>query len=140
MQSFVVAWDSRSQQQNGQRWYDLYPDQKIETGDPLHWTGRNQTWNYMCASCHSTNLRKNYDLATDSYATTWSEMNVSCETCHGPGSNHVAWAQSPKQGSDKDRDGSNGLVVNLKPAAGSVVDLRSRRGNNALEGTGPLTH
>jgi hypothetical protein len=62
--------------------------------DPLHWTGRNQTWNYMCAECHSTNLRKNYDLEKDNYATTWSEINVSCESCHGPGSNHVTWAQS----------------------------------------------
>ena len=61
------------------RWFDLYPDQKIAPSDPLHWTGPNQTWNYMCADCHSTNLHKNYDLAKDSYATTWSEIDVSCE-------------------------------------------------------------
>ena len=59
LQSFVLAWDSRDRSQNGQRWFDLYPDQKIRPGDPLHWTGRNQTWNYMCAECHSTNLRRN---------------------------------------------------------------------------------
>jgi len=118
LQSYVVAWDSRGQRQGGQRWFDLYPRQKIAPGDPLHWTGRNQTWNYMCAECHSTNLRKNYDLATDSYATTWSEINVSCEACHGPGSNHVAWAQSHRNGSYKDRGGSNGLIVNLKAASG----------------------
>ena len=46
----------------------------------------------MCAECHSTELRKNYDAATDSYATTWAEIDVACETCHGPGSAHVAWA------------------------------------------------
>ncbi len=119
LQSFVVAWDSRSKQQDGQRWFHLYPNQKLTPTDPLHWTGRNQTWNYMCADCHSTNLRKNYDLAKDSYATTWSDINVSCETCHGPGSNHVAWAQARKKGPYQAADGPNGLVVNLKPAKGS---------------------
>ena len=119
IQSFVVAWDSRSKEHDGQRWFHLYPDQKMTHNDPLHWTGRNQTWNYMCADCHSTNLRKNYDLAKDSYATTWSEIDVSCESCHGPGSNHVAWAQSHKKGSYKSSDGPNGLTVDLKPAGGA---------------------
>ncbi len=119
LQSFAVAWDSRGKQQDGQHWFHLYPNQTITPADPLHWTGRNQTWNYMCADCHSTNLRKNYDLAKDSYATTWSDINVSCESCHGPGSNHVAWAQARKQGSYQASEGPNGLVVDLKPASGS---------------------
>ena len=119
MQSFVVAWDSRSAEHGGQRWFDLYPNQKIAPGDPLHWMGRNQTWNYMCADCHSTNLRKNYDLANDSYATTWSEIDVACEACHGPGSAHVSWAERRKTGSYKSSDGGDGLTVNLRPAKGA---------------------
>jgi len=121
MQSLVLAWDSRSKQHDGQHWFHLYPDQKIEYADPLHWTGRNQTWNYMCADCHSTNLRKNYDLAKDSYATTWSEIDVSCESCHGPGSNHVAWAKTHKKDSYKPGDGSSGLTVDLRRASGNWV-------------------
>lgn len=119
LQSFVVAWDSRSPRQNGQRWFDLYPGQKIAPGDPLHWTWRNQTWNYMCAECHSTDLRKNYDLATDTYATTWSEIDVSCETCHGPGSNHVAWAHEHSKGAYQKQAASEGLIANLTPAVGA---------------------
>jgi tetratricopeptide (TPR) repeat protein len=119
MQAFVVAWDSRQKEQGGQRWFDLYPDQRLKPSDPLHWTGRNQTWNYMCADCHSTNLGKNYDLAKDSYATTWSEIDVSCESCHGPASNHVAWAQTHKKGSYKSSTGAMGLVVDLQPSEGS---------------------
>jgi hypothetical protein len=91
-QALGLAWDSRPKDQSGQRWFPLYPDQKLSGGDRLHWTGRDQTWNYMCANCHSTNLQKNYDLSTDAYATMWSDVNVSCESC--PGSGHVAWAQS----------------------------------------------
>jgi tetratricopeptide (TPR) repeat protein len=134
MQSFVVAWDSRSKNHDGQRWFHLYPNQKIAPSDPLHWTGRNQTWNYMCADCHSTNLRKNYDLTKDSYDTKWSEIDVSCESCHGPGSNHVAWAQTHKKGSYKPGDGSNGLVVDLKPASGSWASLEPDTGTMHWKG------
>ncbi len=81
LQSLPLAWDSRTREDGGQRWYHLYPNQRVTHDDPLHWTGRNQTWNYMCAECHSTNLHKNYALAADGYATTWSEINVSCESC-----------------------------------------------------------
>jgi Flp pilus assembly protein TadD len=118
LQSFAVAWDSRPRDDGGRRWFHLYPEQRIARTDPLHWTGRNQTWNYMCAECHSTNLRKNYNLSKDSYQTTWSEIDVSCESCHGPGSNHVAWAEREKD-SNGPSDGAKGLVVSLKAAGGS---------------------
>ena len=93
MQALGIAWDSRPKEKGGQRWFHLYPGQNIKAGDPLHWTGIGQNWNYQCAECHSTNLRKNFDAATGTFKTTWSELNVSCEACHGPGSNHVAWAK-----------------------------------------------
>jgi Cytochrome c554 and c-prime len=82
----------RPKDQGGQRWFPLYPDQILRAGDSLRWTGRDQTWNYQCASCHSTDLTKNYDLAADTYVTSWTDVDVACEACHGPGSRHVAWA------------------------------------------------
>jgi predicted CXXCH cytochrome family protein len=87
----AVAWDTQHK-----RWFHLYPHEAIPSTDELHWTRPLQNWNYMCADCHSTNLQKNYDLTTNRYHTTFSEINVSCETCHGPGSIHVALAQSHK--------------------------------------------
>ena len=47
-----IAWDSRLKEQGGQRWFHLYPDQNLTHKDPLHWTGLQQNWNYMCAECH----------------------------------------------------------------------------------------
>ena len=93
LQALGIAWDSRPADAGGQRWFHLYPEQRLQPGDPLHWTGADQTWNYMCAFCHSTDLQKRYDSATDSYGTTWAEIDVSCEACHGPGSRHQAWAE-----------------------------------------------
>jgi tetratricopeptide (TPR) repeat protein len=92
LQTLSISWDSREQAEGGQRWYHLYPDEKIDSTNPLHWTGAFQNWNSRCASCHSTNLQKNYSLSTNTYNTTWSEINVSCESCHGQGSQHIDWA------------------------------------------------
>ncbi|QIL89587.1 hypothetical protein GNX18_07345 [Microbulbifer sp. SH-1] len=92
LQALSISWDSRPKEAGGQRWFHLYPDEEIKPGDPLHWTGINQNWNFQCADCHSTNLQKNYDMASGTFATRWSELNVGCESCHGPGSQHVKWA------------------------------------------------
>ena len=95
LQPLSIAWDSRTAGEGGQRWFHLYPGQSIGHTDELHWTSRQQNWNFMCAGCHSTNVRKGYDAETDSFKTTWSEINVGCEACHGPGSRHVQWADTP---------------------------------------------
>ena len=92
LQALSIAWDSRSAAQGGQHWYHLYPKEKVTHDDPLHWTGAFQNWNSRCASCHSTDLVKNYSRETDRYDTHWKELNVGCEACHGPGSQHLAWA------------------------------------------------
>jgi tetratricopeptide (TPR) repeat protein len=88
LQCLTLAWDSDSGE-----WFDLYPDGVIPPDDWLHWTRAAQTWNSMCAECHSTNLKKGFDASNNSYHTTWSEIDVSCEACHGPGSRHVEWAE-----------------------------------------------
>lgn len=93
MQAFSLAWDSRPTEEGGQRWYHLYPNEVIAYNDELHWTGINQNWNYMCADCHSTRFEKGYDASTHTYQSSWSEINVSCEACHGPASGHLQWAK-----------------------------------------------
>jgi cytochrome c553 len=77
LQALGIAWDSRPKEGGGQRWFHLYPGQNVKAGDPLHWTAVNQNWNFMCAECHSTNLRKNFDATAGTFKTTWSEINVS---------------------------------------------------------------
>jgi tetratricopeptide (TPR) repeat protein len=90
VQCLTIAWDTVRNE-----WFSLYPGQRIPPNDWLHWTRNAQNWNGMCAECHSTNLVKNYDAAAKTFETTWSEIDVSCEACHGPGSRHVEWAKLP---------------------------------------------
>lgn len=97
VQLIPFAWDSRNKQEGGQRWFHLYPDTTPK--DEFYWTNTGQNWNFMCADCHSTNLEKNYDVTANTYSTTWSEINVGCEACHGPASEHVELAkQAEKSG------------------------------------------
>ena len=96
LQALSIAWDARGKEIGGQRWFHLYPNEKINHTDALHWTQLNQNWNFMCGECHSTGIRKNYDPSTNRFNTTWAEMSVGCESCHGQGSNHVAWATAKK--------------------------------------------
>jgi tetratricopeptide (TPR) repeat protein len=117
LQVLGIAWDSRSQSQGGQRWYHLYPDSNINFESRLHWTKSDQNWNFMCADCHSTNLEKNYDQQKDEFKTHWSEMDVACEACHGPASNHTAWANK-ESGWQQVDPVSKGLTVILDEREG----------------------
>ncbi len=103
LQAFGIAWDTRPKSAGGQRWFDLYPEEKLAPGDPLHWTGIQQTANYMCVDCHVTNLQKGFDDKANVYNSTWSELGVGCEACHGPGSSHRSWAQAGASRSDASR-------------------------------------
>lgn len=90
-------------------------DEKITPKHIFHWTRRFLNWNYMCAECHSTNLQKNYDLATNTFNTTWSEIDVGCQACHGPGSRHVEWAHTRDESENTDYAFEDtGLEVDLK--------------------------
>src|SRR5262249_16413377 len=130
LQALSIAWDTRPQAMGGQRWFHLYPNDEIKHDDVLHWTQLNQNWNFMCAECHSTGVAKNYDAANDRFATTWAEISVGCEGCHGQGSNHVAWARSQEHWwpAEKNKDPGKGLIVRFDERT-NVVWHRDPRGN-----------
>jgi tetratricopeptide (TPR) repeat protein len=124
LQSFPFAWDTRPKARGGQRWFHLQPDEYIEPGDPLHWTGPSYNWNFACADCHSTALKKNYDRATKRYSTEYFEINVGCEACHGPGSRHVELYEADPKRTDED----TGFARRFTPSAErlwSFVDGKS---------------
>jgi Flp pilus assembly protein TadD len=84
LQTLEASYDPHKDQ-----WFDVYGDEDRQPGDWGHWTGRGMNWNAMCAACHNTRVRKNYDEQSDSYQTSMAEPTVSCESCHGPMKRHV---------------------------------------------------
>lgn len=140
LQALSIAWDSRPKAEGGQRWFHLYPDDSITYKDALHWTRPSFNWNGMCAECHSTNLKKNYDSSTDSFSTSWSEIDVSCEACHGPASGHIEWAQRDKTQRVDDNKGFSFLFDerkdvhwNIDSATGSALRSADRNSDKEIE-------
>ena len=127
LQSLTIAWDT-----GRGRWIHLYPDQEIPPDDPLHWTGRYQRWNLMCAECHSTHLRPNYDVESDTYRTTWAAIDVGCQACHGPGAAHVDQARAAATGGAAPGEENAtaarlGLLVDF-PAGDADAEIRACAG------------
>lgn len=143
MQALNVCWDTRPKEGGGQRWFHLYPGENITHEDILHWTGPYQNWNHMCAECHSTDVRKGYDAAAGSFKTTWAEIDVSCEACHGPGSRHVAWARANQGRVNPPGPPGLGLLSTLReaeraawvmePATGIARRSKPRQNHDEIE-------
>ena len=83
-------------------WYDMaasgvrhFPDRRDAA---LDWTDRLFAFNTTCFNCHVTELATNYDLAADTYHTTWSEPGISCESCHGPAKDHILAMEAAGEG------------------------------------------
>ena len=96
-QCLPIAWNTIKKE-----WFQMaamvYKPEDLKPDNWLYWTNQAQNWNSMCAECHSTDLQKNFDLETKSYNTTWKDIDVNCEACHGPGSAHIEWARLPESG------------------------------------------
>jgi predicted CXXCH cytochrome family protein len=91
------------------RWIDWKEITPIPDG--AH--GLRQIWNTNCFNCHATNLSQGFDPTTRAYKTTWTEMAVGCEACHGPGRQHVELIDAAR------------LDPSLKP--GGTLDIYSSR-------------
>jgi len=141
IQAFSLAWDSRQVADGGQKWFHVYGNEQIPAEDPLHWTQTSQNWDTMCADCHSTGLNKRYDLKNDSFNTTWTEVNVSCEACHGPAAEHVklvtsadpATQAAEKHGFAKSFDERDNITWELNAASGNSLRSAPRESSKEID-------
>ena len=79
-----VEWDAKRR-----IWIDLNGLKNNYPGDAEYWSDPGSIWQLRCGGCHATGLKVNYDKENDSFDSTWANMGIGCEACHGPGSNHV---------------------------------------------------
>ena len=81
---------------NQKRWFDA-AEGTLEIGHALggdefyFLANHGRTWNKQCFDCHASQMRKNYDLRTDTYKSAVGDLSINCEACHGPGAAHVAF-------------------------------------------------
>lgn len=140
IQVLPVCWNTLEK-----KWFFLMPPDvpsRVAPSDDLHWTGIAQRWNTMCADCHSTRFAKNFETPTHpvaksvayreevptdynsqingEYHSSFSEIDVSCEACHGPGSVHVELAKQYFPGWNRQR--GYGLA-NLKATAENEIQV-----------------
>jgi hypothetical protein len=85
LQTLPLAYDVHQK-----KWFDTANSGLRHAGDAeVHWTEPAYTFNTSCHSCHVSQFRLNYDLKNNAYQTTWREPGINCETCHGPGDEHI---------------------------------------------------
>ncbi len=92
-----TAWDPARKD-----WFNVYGSHGRNPGEWGSWSGRGMNWNSNCAACHMTNFQKNYDIASDSYRSTWDEMAIGCTQCHGVGRDHITSPPPPGSGHKAD--------------------------------------
>lgn len=101
LQVLPVAYDARRS-----AWFDTTASAvrhfTDRTDEAIDWRDRALTFNTSCYGCHVSQLSTNYDLSTDTYRTTWAEPGINCETCHGPGGEHVRVCREAPEGQPPD--------------------------------------
>jgi tetratricopeptide (TPR) repeat protein len=98
LQTLPVAYDV-----NKKDWFDTaasgvrhFPGHGAT--EAVSWKDPFYTFNTSCYSCHVSQLTTNYDIESDSYNTVWAEPGINCETCHGPGDDHIRVFQQAEEG------------------------------------------
>ena len=101
LQVLPVAYD-----RNAREWFDTtgsavrhFPEVNDEA---LDWRHPAYTFNTSCFGCHVSQVSTNFDIATQTYDTTWIETGINCESCHGPAGEHVRICQEAPEGSVPD--------------------------------------
>jgi tetratricopeptide (TPR) repeat protein len=84
------------------KWFDV-PASGVRhfvdrTDAPLDWRHSAYTFNTSCYNCHVSQLSQNYNPTTRTYHTVWAEPGINCETCHGPGAEHIRVCQAAPAG------------------------------------------
>jgi tetratricopeptide (TPR) repeat protein len=94
LQTLPVAYDVHKKE-----WFDTAGSGLRHMADePVGWKESVYTFNTACYRCHVSQLSLNYDLETDTYRTTWTEPGINCETCHGPGEEHIRVCKEAPKG------------------------------------------
>lgn len=93
-----------------------------------HHTLQFSSWNWVCIKCHATQGRPKMEVTGNQFSnadTRVAELGIGCESCHGPGAEHVAANQNPvRRYAQRMSDEPDDTIVNpahLDPKASTQV-------------------
>ncbi len=89
-QATELAWDVHNKQ-----WFNVYGEDGRRPEEWGHWSQRGMNWNAQCAVCHTSFYAKNYDPSSDQYTSSWKEMGINCQQCHGEMPAHLKVPEQP---------------------------------------------
>ncbi len=121
LQAHGMAWDNQQQ-----AWFHLYQGEGVGHQDPLHWTAGQQNANFMCIECHTSDFKRNYDPGTDTFASRWQAPGVGCQSCHGPASEHLTWAESHSTANPRQQNDAKGFSASPSIAPAAEVEVCAR--------------
>jgi len=84
MHVLPLEWDT-----DKKTWTDLNGLKGNYPGNGSYWSDTGSIWQLKCGGCHVTGIKVNYDKDRDSFNSTWVDLGIGCEACHGPGNNHI---------------------------------------------------
>jgi predicted CXXCH cytochrome family protein len=87
------------------RWFDFTDfifgkPLQFELGPSDDWHSFGRNFNSRCIVCHAVDYKVGYDPDTGAYETTWKELTIGCESCHGPAQSHVDFHTTKRSGTD----------------------------------------
>ncbi|MHC4937565.1 MAG: cytochrome c3 family protein [Planctomycetota bacterium] len=102
------------------RWFDFTDfifgkPLNFELGPADDWHSFGRNFNSRCIVCHAVDYDVGYDPDTGVYDTTWKELTVGCESCHGPAQAHVDFHEQKREGEDP--------IVNPAQLSGERSDM-----------------
>lgn len=121
LQAHGMAWDTQQP-----AWFHLYQGDGVGHQDRLHWTSSQQNANFMCIECHVTNFQRNYDVASDTFASRWLAPGVGCQSCHGPASGHLDWVEHNPSPTPGQQDSAMGFAGKPSISATDEVEVCAR--------------
>ena len=105
---YASTWTYNSTDDKG-RDFLILPMQITQSGDGApkwgtykntEWTDQKRTFSRACAGCHNTGMQIQWEgTSGNNYITSYNyiDLNITCEKCHGPGSEHKNASTSDKK-------------------------------------------
>ena len=125
LQALPWAWDTRPKAEGGQKWFHVYgASRSPRRAIPCTGPGSQQNLEYHVRGMPFDRAEQELRPASKAIATTFAEISVGCEACHGPALGHLAWAAHRRARTTITSKGFADPIPKRPPSTGSRIPPR----------------